>query len=82
MEDHVKSINFDPFDFGGMLKIMDEHGNSDTMYPGINENMEETYISVFPEKIVVETHQHIGWVRINTYWRDGTSEETFKGKWR
>lgn len=82
MENQRKTINFDPLDWESMLKIMDEYGDSDTMFPGANENMEETYISVYQDKIVVSTNQHNGWVRINTYWRDGTREETFKGKWR
>jgi hypothetical protein len=43
----TKQIHFDPTDFRGMCAIMDAHGNSDSMYPGINENGEIVYISVY-----------------------------------
>ncbi|MBP5710029.1 MAG: hypothetical protein J6W84_03525 [Bacteroidales bacterium] len=77
-----KQIHFDPNDMKAMIAIMDKHGNSDTMYPGTNENGETVFMSVYPEHIVVSTMQDNGWNRINTYWRDGTHEETFDGKWR
>ena len=62
-------ITFDPADFAGMCRIMDENG-------------EDTCLSVCHDKITVKTHQYNGWVRINTYWRDGTREETFDGRWK
>ena len=77
-----KQIRFDPTDLEGMIAIMDEHGDSKTMYPGTNENGEDVFISIFPERIVVSTMQSNGWNRINTYYRDGSSDETFDGKWR
>ena len=77
-----KQIHFDPNDMKGMIAIMDEHCNSATMYPGTNENGETVFMSVYPERIVVSTMQDNGWNRVNTYWRDGTREETFDGKWR
>ena len=78
----TKQIHFDPTDLHGMRAIMDEHGNSNTMYPGTNDNGETTYISVYPERIVIRTEQDNGWNRINTYYRDGSRDETFDGKWR
>lgn len=72
---------FDPSNYEDMLALMDEKGHSDTMFLGINENMEDTTISIFHNKIVYVTFQSNGWVRKNTYWRDGTREETFAGKW-
>lgn len=77
-----KQILFDPADQNGMIALMDAYGDSTSMYPGTNENGEDINISIFHEKIVVSTMQENGWNRINTYWRDGTREETFDGKWR
>ena len=34
------------------------------------------------EHIVYAPYQHNGWKRENVYWRDGTREETFKGRWK
>ena len=75
-------ITFDPYDFEGMCKIMDEYGGSDCPFSGMNKNGEDVWISVFYDRITVKTHQRNGWVRINTHWRDGTREETFDSKWR
>lgn len=77
MKENSKTIEFDPCDLNGMLKIMDELGDSAELYDGKNENGETVLISVFTDKIVVRTSQSNGWERTNTYWRDGTCEETF-----
>lgn len=74
-------IDFDPTNFEGMCRIMDEYGGSKLPFWGTNENGEDVWFSVFHDRITVKTHQHNGWVRINTYWRDGTCEESFDGKW-
>ena len=75
-------IAFDPYDFEGMCKIMDEYGSIKSPFPGTNENGEDVWISVFHDRIAVKTHQRNGWVRLNIYWRDDTREEIFDGKWR
>ena len=75
-------ITFDPADFAGMCRIMDTYGDSTAPFFGRNENGEDTCLSVCRDKITVRTHQYNGWVRINTYWRDGTREETFDGRWK
>lgn len=77
-----KQIKFDPTDLKGMIAIMDTHGDSDTMYPGKNDNGEDVFISIYHDRIVVSTMQDNGWNRINTYYRDGSRDETFDGKWR
>ncbi len=71
-------IHFDPSDFNGILKLMDEYGDRKTMYPGTNENGEAVYISIFPDRIVVDTHQINDWTRRNIYHRDGTREELYE----
>ena len=72
----------DPSDYCGLLEIMDEFGDTDTMFAGENEDRESVNISVSHESIVVETFQENGWVRKNVYWRDETQEELFDGKWK
>ena len=74
----MEQIVFDPADSEGMLRLMDEHGDSNTMYPGKNEQGEDVYISIFRDKIVTVTSQSNGWQRKNIYYRDGTREETFE----
>lgn len=71
----------DPYDIKGMIDVMDKYGDNDTMYFGKNENKEDVSISVFNDRISVTTFQSNGWIRENVYWRDGTSEELFNGKW-
>jgi len=81
MKEENMTFSFDPSDFKGMLKLMDEKGNSNTMFLGSNESMEDTTISIFRDKIIYVTFQSNGWVRKNIYRRDGTTEETFDGRW-
>lgn len=76
------TFTFDPTDLGAMRALMDKYGKSDTMFMGVNTEMEETTISIFPEQIVYVTYQRNGWVRKNIFWRDGTREETFDGRWK
>ena len=74
----MKQIHFDPTNQEAMNALMDEHGKSKTMYPGTNEHGESVYISIFEDKIVTMTSQSNSWMRKNTYYRDGSREETFE----
>ena len=74
----MKQIHFDPTNQEAMNALMDEHGKSKTMYPGTNEHGESVYISIFEDKIVTMTSQSNGLMRKNTYYRDGSREETFE----
>jgi hypothetical protein len=71
-------FEFNPFDLDEMVALMDKYGDSKSMYFGENEDGERVAISIFPDRIVVDTYQENGWCRINTYHRDGTREETYK----
>ncbi len=75
-----ESIHLDPTDLNSMIKLMDQYGDSDTMFPGTNEDGESVHISIFYDKIVVVTFQTNHWIRKNVYWRDGTREELFEGR--
>lgn len=81
MEQEKLVITFDPNDLMSMQRLMDKYGDSETMYTGINVLEEDVRLSIFHNRIVCVTLQHNGWVRINTYWNDGTREETFDGRW-
>lgn len=76
-----KEIKFDPADYDGMLKIMEQYGDSEFPFFGKNEFGEEVEISVFKDKIVTVTFQENGWSRKNIYYNDFTCEEIFEGKW-
>ena len=67
----MNQINLDPTDQASMNMLMDEHGDSKTMYPGTNEYGEDVYISIFHDKIVTSTTQSNGWIRNNIYWNAG-----------
>lgn len=75
-------IEFDSSDLDGMCKIMDEHGDSEFPFYGVNQDNEDITISVFRDKIVTVTYQSNGWTRKNIHYRDGVSEELFEGRWR
>lgn len=75
------TITIDPRDLDSMIEIMDKYHETKTMLPGINEDGERTYASIFEDRIVIETYQKHHWVRKNVYWRDGTREELFDRKW-
>lgn len=84
MEKEAKPLTFtvDPTDLAGLRRVMDEYGESEFPFFGENENLEETMISVCKERIDVVTFQHNGWTRRDVYWRDGTREELYEGKWK
>lgn len=82
MEKKELTFTFDPTDLGAMRDLMDKYGKSDTMFMGVNTEGEDTTISIATENIVYVTYQHNGWVRKNVYWRDGTREEIFEGRWK
>lgn len=81
MTEKALTFTFDPYDYEGMVKLMDELGDSETFYTGVNEALEDITISISKDRIDTTTFQSNGWVRKNTYWRDGTREELFEGKW-
>ena len=82
MTEKALTFVFDPTDLKAMCKLMDEYGDSDTMFTGTNTELEDTTISIFHDRIVYVTFQSNGWVRKNVYWRDGTREELFDGRWK
>ena len=65
-----------------LCKLMDNYGDSNFPFIGKNEEGEDISISIFHDKIVLVTYQSNKWVRKNLYYRDGTAEEMFEGRWQ
>lgn len=65
-------------DLEGCRKIREQYGDSNCPFFGGNENGETVLISVFKDRISVQTFQDNGWVRTNTLWEDGFSEELYE----
>lgn len=76
------AVEFDSSDLDGMRRLMDEYGGSSASFDGTNENIEQVSISIAKDRIDVVTFQDNGWTRRNVYWRDGTREELYEGKWK
>ena len=72
-----KEIIIDPYDYKGMIELMDRTDEFDTPWLGRNENGEHVHISVNKDNITVETFQNNGWIRENIYWRDVRTEELY-----
>lgn len=72
------SIVFDPTSTKNIKKIIKTYGKSGLLTTGETINGESITLSVCENYITIETLQHNGWTRINTYWADGTTEETYK----
>ena len=72
-----KEIIIDPYDYKGMINLMDRADEFDVPWAGKNENGEHIQISVNKDNITVETFQNNGWTRENIYWRDATTEELY-----
>ena len=66
----------------GDLKKMVECMDHNESYPnglfGNNSNGEDIFVSVCNEKIILQTFQDNGVVKVNTYHKDGTTEETYE----
>ena len=74
-------INIDFNEIKSLRNTMDKYGDIDYMVRGVNDNGEDQQIHISHDNIIVETFQENGWLRVNTYWYDGTCEETFNGRW-
>lgn len=72
-------------DFGNIKNrrlLVEEFGDSKFPFSGINEDGEETLMSISASGIVVDTYQSNGWVRKNYYDANGYAEgESFDGRW-
>ena len=63
------AANFDNIENRRLL--MQEFGNSDEMYHGVNENNESVTLSINPDSLIVNIYQDNGWIRVHEYDEDG-----------
>ena len=54
-------------DVESRIIMMEEFGDSETSFSGVNENGENILISISKDSITVCTCQINGWIRTNTY---------------
>ena len=77
----MEQINFNPYDWDGMIQLMKKHGDSKSSFLGENTDGETIEVGIFKDRISVRTYQNNGWTRLNVYYEDGSREELFEGKW-
>ncbi len=75
-------MKFDFCDLDLMVSLMDDYQKYDSTLFGTNENGEHVNIGIYKDRIAVRTYQKNGWTRLNVYYRDGSSEEVFDGRWK
>lgn len=68
-------IEFNTSDIRTMIVLMDEHEGK--ILTGENEAGERQIIKVTHDEVIVETYQLNNWIRVNTFYRDGSRDETF-----
>lgn len=74
----MNALNFNLENHKVIVSIMDTYGKNGLLITGENAEGESVVLSVGNDIITTETAQHNGWIRVNTYHRDGTREETYK----
>lgn len=72
-----KTFEIDLTDLKASRKLMDELGESKTMFFGRNAYGETTCTSITHESIVMETYQDNGWIRQNWLYYNGDTEEHY-----
>lgn len=60
-------LDIDFTDLDQIIETCKKHGNSEMPYCGTNDNGGHVVISVFGDRIVVDTLQSNGWTRQNVY---------------
>lgn len=71
-------MNIDFANFQQLVNLMDHADDYPTMLIGENEDENLVTTSILHDRVIVETYQSNNWIRVNTYWRDGVIEETYK----
>lgn len=74
----MEAIKFNPDDLKGIRKIIAKYGKKGLLTTGENQYGENIMLSVCEDNVTTETLQSNGWIQVNTYWKDGTVEETYK----
>lgn len=74
----MNALNFNLENHKVIVSIMDDYGKTGLLITGKNAEGENVTLLVSNDIITTETAQSNGWIRVNTYHRDGTREETYK----
>lgn len=74
----MDALDFNLENHKTIVSIMDDYGKSGLLVTGKNAEGENVALSVSSDIITTETAQSNGWIRVNTYHRDGTREEMYK----
>lgn len=65
------------------VELMSSLGSIDSTLCGCNAAGEDVMASIYPDKLIVTTHQANGWVRIDEYGEFGDLEaQTFNRRWK
>lgn len=71
------TVRVDFGDWRSIIDAMDNYSHIDHMIFGKNSEGERIAMSIWSDKIILNTFQSNGWTRINIYYRDGDTEETY-----
>ena len=77
----MNELTIDFNDYDSLLKLMDDHKQYECTLIGRTADDELTFTTILEDSVTVRTYQTNKWIRENTFWRDGTTEETFDGRW-
>lgn len=77
----LRAVEIDFSDLTSICEAMDKHHETKSALMGTNSEGELTLVSIFEDCIVLTTYQKNHWCRKNYFYRDGTVEELFEGKW-
>lgn len=72
------SVRVDFNDWNSIIDAMDKYSYLDHMIFGTNQDGEKIAMSIWEDKIILNTYQSNGWTRINIYYRDGDVEESYE----
>lgn len=81
MKDIITGIEINFSDHASLCELMDKYREMKPMLLGKNEDGEMVTVSIFANVIAAQTFQSNHWIRKNYYYRDGTTEELYEGKW-
>ena len=76
-EEANTTIRVDFGDWKSIIDAMDNYSHIDHMIFGKNSEGERIAMSIWSDRIILNTFQANGWTRINIYHRDGDTEETY-----
>lgn len=65
-------------DYDTINKLIKKYGVKGLLTSGKNENGENIIITIYSDHITTKTLQQNNWIRINTYWNNGDTEETYE----